>query len=106
MSDTKLQTQLRGVGLWCINQQKGILTPSGKPKKPPTYWIADCPDCGLVLTSSREVTIQMMGWGKAKCVKRVLNREVRTMKTWTKKIPQSVVCKKKLTHIETIGETE
>ena len=97
---------LAGVARWCLKQQKGILTPTGKPKKPPTYWIADCPDCGLVLTSSSEVTIQSMNDGKAKCVKRVLNKEVRTPKTWAKTIPQSVVCRKTLTHIETIGETE
>ena len=106
MSESKHHTQLRGVGLWCINQQKGILTPTGKPKKPPTYWIADCPDCGIVLTSSTQVSIESMDDGKAKCKKRVLNREVRTMKTWTKSIPQSVFCHKTVTHLETIGETE
>ena len=105
MAETKVHTQLRDVGLWCINQQKGILTPTGKPKKPPTYWVVECPDCGLLLTSSGEVTIASMKNGKAKCQQRVLNPERRTMKTWTKRIPTSVVCHKTVTHLETIGET-
>lgn len=39
-------TSLTRTAEWCLMTQKGILTPGGKPKKPPTYLIVKCSRCG------------------------------------------------------------
>lgn len=95
---------LAGVARWCLSQHKGILTASGKPKKPPTYWIVDCPDCGVGLTSSSEVTYQNVREGKVKCKKRVKNEVVYTRRNWTSSSPKSKVCGQPVTVIEEIAE--
>ena len=104
MPDNKLQDDLRNISLWCIDQRKGILTDSGKPKKPPTYWIVSCPDCGMSLTDSTLVTYKSMREGKSKCQRRVQNREVITRKNWTSSNPLSKFCHKTVTLVEEIGE--
>lgn len=53
MSETKHQAQLRSCAEYCLRQYAGILTPTGRPKKPPTYYIMECDDHGLTLTFSK-----------------------------------------------------
>lgn len=106
MADTQHQRDLRGAARWCLDQRRGILTPSGKAKKPPTYWIVDCPDCGLGLSSSNEVTYAIVKKGAVTCKRRVENRVVFTRRNWTSSHPKSKVCGQPVTVIETIeGET-
>ena len=104
MPDTQLQAELRGAARWCLDQRRGILTPSGKPKKPPTYWIVMCPDCGMGLTDSTQESYKTMKEGKMKCQKRVQNDAVITLKNWTSSNPLSKFCHKTVTLIEEIGE--
>ena len=106
MSDTQLRDQLRDISLWCIDQRKGILTETGLPKKPPTYWIVDCPEHGMSLLDSTQVTYKSKDEGKMKCQKRVQNKTVITRKNWTSSQPLSVFCYKTVTLIEEIGETD
>ena len=80
---TKHQEQLRGVALWCLNERRGILTPGGAAKKPPTYWIMRCPDCGLTLMSSQDVTYEKVEADTATCTQRVKNEVVFTRHNWT-----------------------
>jgi hypothetical protein len=53
MNRTKHLTQLRGIAEWCLSEQDPILTPTGRKKKTPTYWIRECDVHDLSLTSSR-----------------------------------------------------
>ena len=43
---------LRGMAEWCLSQHDPILTPTGRKKTNPTYWIRECDRHGLVTTSS------------------------------------------------------
>ncbi len=52
MSD--LMRSLVDTAKWCKNYHRGILTPTGKQKKLPTYFVVQCEVCdSLTLTSSK-----------------------------------------------------
>ena len=104
MPESKVQGQLADVARWCIAQQKGILTASGKPKKPPTYWIVACSACGIGLTSSSEVTYKSVKDDKVKCKKRVKNEVTYTRQNWTSGGAKSRVCGRAVNVIEEITE--
>ncbi len=54
MNETTHITHLRAIARWCLEQRKGILTPTGRKKKLPTYFIVKCDDCNeTTLTSSK-----------------------------------------------------
>jgi len=103
MPESKHQEQLRGIALWCMSERRGILTPTGKPKKPPTYWIMRCPDCGLALMSSKDVTIKKVQADEATCKMRVSNQTVFTRSNWTSgNGERSKVCGNPVTMIEEV----
>ena len=95
-------TALTNAARWCLNERRGILTPSGKPKKPPTYWVVKCPDCGLGLTDSTQQSYKTMKEGNMKCQMRVQNDAVITVKNWTSSNPLSKDCNQPTTIIEEI----
>jgi hypothetical protein len=61
---------LRSVARWCLHQYRGILTPTGRQKKPPTFQIVMCEKGHIGLTSSKVAKAQ-----RYKCTEYVMKRK-------------------------------
>lgn len=52
MRNDKHLKNLEAIAGYCLDQYRGITTPTGRRKKPPTYFIRECGEHGYVMTSS------------------------------------------------------
>jgi len=96
---------LTSTARWCRKQYEPMTTGvTGKPKKPPTYWIVKCPACGLGLTSSKEVTYESKRANRMKCV-RLVPAQPKSKGT-SSSYPASKRCKRQVELVKEIGEQE
>ena len=68
---------------WCIDQQRGILTPTGKSKKLPTYFIIQCEVCDSLTLTSIKVALAK----RFKCSAHTLG-----VNSMTESTPRTIVC--------------
>ncbi len=87
-------TALRNNVRWCLATHAGILTPTGKPKKLPVYWIVKCRLCDeLSLNSSLQSKAK-----RDKCQRHLLRKGRSRNSYWG---PMTVTCEGDIDVIET-----
>ena len=100
MNRTKHLTHMRGIAEWCLSQHDLILTPTGRKKKNPTYWIRECDEHGLQMTASG-----MTKTDRDVCPAHTTARGQTVSEQTTQgkpKSPRTVICKKPTELIEEI----
>jgi len=95
MNESKHQASLRGTALWCLSRYEGILTPTGKKKKAPDFWILKCLKC-------RELSLTSTKAAKAKRFQCQVQKPSPT-KTKNPSRPYTLVCEGDTTIIEEIS---
>lgn len=98
MSTSQTLDSMKGIARWCIEQQLGILTPTGRAKKIPTYYIVRCHDC-------EQLGLTDTGVAKAerfRCQQQQLSRE----KTKSSSRPRTIICRGEVEVVEEISPQE
>jgi len=93
MSENTIRA-LESTARWCREQYRGILTPTGKPKKLPTYLIVKCRKCGAYGIQKKRPIAGVMPCDSQK---------VSPVKTRSTSRPRTVICKGRVEPVRKIG---
>lgn len=106
MNKTQHIASLTSIAEWCRHQHLGMLTPTGKPKTPPTYAVVTCNDCD-------DSSIQKLPSYNIVDGKRVKARpkpcalwRAVPQKRKVISLPQTRICKGPVTVVKRIGQEE
>ena len=93
MNELRHLGYLAGMARWCLSRYEGILTPTGKPKKAPTFYVLKCDRDHLTLTSTKTAKAE-----RFICSEMTASKE----KTKNPSRPRTLVCREPTTIIEEI----